>query len=282
MTRTVILHYHLFKNAGTSVDQILQSNFKEAWVTREFPTNTQDNSDQVAEWILSTPEAVAYSTHTALGPVPKIPGLTILTVLMLRDPLARIRSAYRFEARQDADTWGAQLARENDFEGYVTQRLARAGDRQCRNFQTQRLASMVPSLDPGFDPGLDPELERAQAALDTISVLGLVEAFDGMTERLNSVLAPHFPGFHAQAVQANTTHETHKTEADLRTEQVLRAANAQDLALWEAARAKLTQAAAPQETSQKTPPETRQDAALTDPGHSPAPHSLKQGAAGGY
>jgi len=37
--RVKILHYHLFKNAGTSVDAILQSNFPGAWQDREITGN---------------------------------------------------------------------------------------------------------------------------------------------------------------------------------------------------------------------------------------------------
>ena len=50
--RTVILHYHLFKNAGTSVDRLLQRNFPDAWATREF--SGRNNTAQVIEWISQT------------------------------------------------------------------------------------------------------------------------------------------------------------------------------------------------------------------------------------
>ncbi|MEP4699508.1 MAG: hypothetical protein ABJZ79_00005, partial [Parasphingorhabdus sp.] len=86
MTRTILLHYHLFKNAGTSVDHILKANFGDRWVTREFLTNRQDNSAEVAAWIEATPDAVAFSTHTAVGPIPDVPGVRVLSVMMLRDP----------------------------------------------------------------------------------------------------------------------------------------------------------------------------------------------------
>ena len=111
MNRTVILHYHLFKNAGTSVDQILRRNFGDRWVTREFSTAGADNSAEVADWIRANPHAVAFSTHTALGPPPLIEGVNLITVMLLRDPVARIRSVYRFERKQDADTWGTELAK---------------------------------------------------------------------------------------------------------------------------------------------------------------------------
>jgi hypothetical protein len=144
MDRTIILHYHLFKNAGTSLDRILKQNFGDKWVTREFPQNGGNNTEMVADWIRDTPEAIAYSSHTMIGPIPEVAGVRVVSVMLLRDPIERIKSAYRFERKQQADTWGAQLAKEHDFEGYVRARLARPGDRQCRNFQTARLASLCP------------------------------------------------------------------------------------------------------------------------------------------
>lgn len=197
MGRTVILHYHLFKNAGTSLDQVLKRNFGDRWVTREFPMKTDDNSAQVAEWIRSEPDAVAFSTHTALGPIPRIEGVKIITVMLLRDPIARIRSAYRFERKQDADTWGAELAKQHDLEGYVRARLERPKDRQCRNFQTHRLATLV--------PGDGPELDRALAGLRQLSVVGLVDQFDGTLTRLADLIRPDFPDFTWTSVRANTT-----------------------------------------------------------------------------
>ena len=43
-SRTIILHYHLFKNAGTSIDAILKDNFDEKWVTREFESSNSNKN----------------------------------------------------------------------------------------------------------------------------------------------------------------------------------------------------------------------------------------------
>lgn len=191
--RTIILHYHLFKNAGTSVDAILKRNFPDRWVTREFPAMGGNNTPLVEAWIRDTPEAIAYSSHTMMGPIPQIDGVRVISFLLLRDPIERIKSAYRFERTQQADTWGARLAKEHDFEGYVRARLARPGDRQCRNFQTHRLASLM--------PGEGTELDRAKQALKALSVVGRVEAFDEAMERLAAL----YPPFKATSIKSNTS-----------------------------------------------------------------------------
>lgn len=228
MTRTVLLHYHLFKNAGTSVDQVLKQNFGSRWVTAEFPTPPQGNTPAVAEWIRGMPEAVAFSTHTALGPIPRIAGVNLITVMLLRDPLDRIRSAYRFERTQQAETWGAQLAKAHDFRGYVTTRLGRAGDRQCRNFQTHRLASLM--------PGEGSERDRAIAALGQLGVVGLVEDFKGTMRRLAQALRPDFPDFTPSTVRANAARKRPSGPIGPRLRALLEEANAEDRIVLQAAR----------------------------------------------
>jgi hypothetical protein len=204
--RTIILHYHLFKNAGTSVDAILKKNFPGRWVTREFPANGGNNTTLVEDWIRQTPQAIAYSSHTMMGPIPRLEGVRVISVLLLRDPIERIKSAYRFERTQAADTWGAQLAKTHDFEGYVRARLAQPGDRQCRNFQTYRLASLM--------PGEGTELERAKRALGKLTVVGRVEAFDEAMKRLHEIAKENFPAFHIDGIWKNKSQKEHIKVSD--------------------------------------------------------------------
>ena len=226
--RTIILHYHLFKNAGTSVDRVLQDSFPDRWVTREF--SGQSNTSQVEEWIAQSPGAVAFSSHTMMGPLPRVAGVDIVSLIMLRDPIARIRSAYRFEHRQASDNFGAVLARHTDFEGYVRVRLAMPADRQCRNFQTWRLASLV--------PGPETELERATKALEGLSIVGRVDAFGDALGLLKVRLGGVFPEFHYDDVRMNVSgsHATPPEEADA-LGQLLQENNRSDLALLRQVRA---------------------------------------------
>ena len=183
--RTIILHYHLFKNAGTSLDRILRDNFGAAWVTKEFSMAGMNNSADVQDWIAQNPDAIAFSSHTMVGPLPQLAGVNVVPMMLLRDPISRIRSAYKFERNQQAETWGAQLAKENDFGGYVRARLDRPGDRQCRNFQTSRLGSMV----AGKGSELDRALEAAQQ-IHINGVIGLVAKFGDAVELLQKRIKP--------------------------------------------------------------------------------------------
>ena len=223
--RHVILHYHLFKNAGTSLDAVLKRAFPSGWVTAEFPAPGGRNSAALAEWIEANPRAKAFSTHTGRGPLPSVPGVTVFPVVFMREPIARIRSAYRFERRQRADTLGAKLAREHDLEGYVRARLALPHDRQCRDFQTDRLA--------GFEPGRggEFELERALRAVRGLPFVGIVERFDESIRRLARALPRELALPEAGSVHSNRTEASREPLGEgLRA--LLEASNRQDAALY--------------------------------------------------
>ncbi len=197
--RTVVLHYHLFKNGGTSIDSILRANFGEAWITKEFSTAGDDNSKEVADWIQSEPYAVAFSSHTMVGPIPKIPGVRILSLVNLRDPVSRIYSAYRFEREQKVETFGAILARHTTFEGYVRCRLALPHDRQCRDFQTGRLATA--------SKGQGSELDRASRGLEQFDIVGRVEQFDETLNLMHEMLAHYFPDIQVENLHHNKSNQ---------------------------------------------------------------------------
>lgn len=198
--RRVILHYHFFKNAGTSVDKILKANFGQTWREKEgFAAGWRAN--EVADYLLEHPEIAALSSHTALMPVPVLPGVEIFPIIFLRHPIDRVRSIYEFEHTQQADTEGAKMAKRTDVRGYIRWRLKRTGDRAIRNFQCYRLA-LAFLQQQGEQVS---ELERAQKALALLPFLGLVERFDDSIQRLEEWLKPYFPDIACKSTKANVT-----------------------------------------------------------------------------
>lgn len=194
--RNVILHYHYFKNAGTSVDDMLARNLPGAWVTGEF--DGMNNHEAVARWIAANPQASAFSSHTAQFPLPAIEGVRVLPVVFLRHPLDRIASAYAFERKQISESFGARLAKAKDMAGYIRVRLDSPNDMQCRNFQTFRIARLIPG------PRVS-EMDRALDALTRLPFVGLVEDFDASAARMAAWLRRSFPGFQSFTVHKNET-----------------------------------------------------------------------------
>jgi hypothetical protein len=197
--RKLLIHYHLFKNAGTSVDAILNRNFGDRWINTEFPPRGQvDHQEAIRLFIHDNPRLAAISSHTLTLPVPRIDGIEIFPILFVRHPLDRIKSAYEFEGKQHATTVGARIAKELDFAGYVRARMAIPGDGQCRDFQVARLALAVPANEGSAR-------EKALAAADLLPFVGLVEAFAESAQRLQQLVQPMFPEFQSFDVKANVT-----------------------------------------------------------------------------
>lgn len=232
--RPVVIHYHLFKNAGTSVDSTLKANFGATWTSIEREPILTPAA--LRQFLSQRPWVSVVSSHTAQLPPPRLPGTEFIPVLFLRHPLDRVRSIYDFERRQQLDAPAPNKAKEVDLAGYVEWRLRRAeenGDHSIANFQVQRLA---PSGSGGHG------LARAIAAANALEFVGLVEAYEDSIGRLQEVLSARFPRVELRSERANATpgraqsmaERLERLEHDLGTEtfERLRQANTADLALW--------------------------------------------------
>ncbi|SMF95051.1 Sulfotransferase family protein [Methylomagnum ishizawai] len=208
--RKVIVHYHIYKNAGSSVDKILDKNFgRTAWVKWEGNGNNA-SPEALSALITSRTEVIAISSHLADISSPAIDGTDIYPVLFLRHPLDRISSVYNFERRQEKDGPGPNQAKQLDLRSYVEWRLDH--DRLFKNYQTMRLAAWFNNP----EKRLLPELTRALKALAELPFFGLVERFDESILRLESWLKSEFPGFKCESVRDNAT-----SSSDITLEQKL-------------------------------------------------------------
>lgn len=206
--KTVILHYHLFKNAGTSLDAAFKETFSEVngeWVTKEFPAQPMKNREELKQWIIDNPQAKCFSSHTAIFPVPQIEGVKIIPVIFFRHPIDRIASAYSFETTQGGEGFGPTLARNTTLAGYIETRLSLGHDRQCRDFHAHRLATM-------FGEKQSDEGSRAKAAIGSLPFVGVVEKYSESLVRLEELLgAEGFEGIKLKPVEKNVSRGVKKS-----------------------------------------------------------------------
>ena len=236
--RPVVVHYHLFKNAGSSIDRALKDNFGATWAERE--SNHRMPPADLAGFLLENPWVSAFSSHTATMPVPSVEGVDILPIVMLRHPVDRIRSVYEFERRQNVDGIGPNTAKGMTMEAFVAWRLDRFSqmrDRSFVNFQVERMAL-------GGKEGT--ELDRAMATIAGLPFVGVVEIFDQSLERLEGHIRELFPKVRLKAYRQNTSAPA-KASLDERLglfrDQIgvdlydrLTDANEDDMVLWNSAR----------------------------------------------
>ncbi|UTF60038.1 sulfotransferase family 2 domain-containing protein [Gilvimarinus sp. DA14] len=169
--RKVIFHYHLFKNAGTSIDSIFRSLFASGISQeKEFPEGIKRNRACVKAWISEQKSCLYFSSHTAYLPPPRFLFTRVLPIIFVRHPLDRVASVYEFESRSAGSDFGSALARKTDFSGYLNARLAVPLDRQCRNFHAQKLAFM-------YGERHGPDIVRAEKAIRCLPFVGVVDRF---------------------------------------------------------------------------------------------------------
>ena len=209
--RKIILHYHLFKNAGTSIDQILKENFgEERWRSEEFPGPTtniplvlsgRSNFQRVQDWLAEHPDVVVLSSHTAAMPLPDLPATRVFPIVMVRNPVIRLQSSYLFEREQfqsGRHTLTTKIAGQNDLAGYLRGLLELKKQSMARNYASVRLAAAVPGTPERLG-------QRTSEALKLLPFVGVVERFEQSMQVLEHLLKPHFPDFQTLPAWENAT-----------------------------------------------------------------------------
>jgi len=172
--RTVIIHRHIFKNAGTTFDWILKNNFGEAFCNhRDDIPMRKEGEKYLINNLLPHPEIKALSSHHVWFNMPEHPTLELIPVLFLRHPIERIRSVYNFEYQQQSDTPGAAMARKLDFKEYVAWRMREEVAPVIRNFQTRCLLGIKTRK-----PLKQEHLNNALKEVEKQQFVGVVDLFD--------------------------------------------------------------------------------------------------------
>jgi hypothetical protein len=174
LMRLVILHYHIFKNAGSTIEDILDHSFGERFAKLETPAGEGliSNPDLV-RFFDARPNLRAVSSHQVRHPLPEARGYLFFDICFLRDPIDRIRSIYTYfrQKPNPADPM-SELANRTALGDFI------AGMIQdfplfVKNVQVNLLACTGDSDEP--EPrDLDLAIQRMLAT----SFLGVVDCFD--------------------------------------------------------------------------------------------------------
>lgn len=186
--RSIILHHHIFKNAGSTVDAALERQFPGAvgGIEGDTPRSILE-PEALFAFIRDNPGLKVVTSHQARPLLTTPEDLDIFPVLFLRHPLDRALSVYEFERRQDpASGPGAAMASRSGFRDYVRWRLEPGHGAVIRNYQTLFLSARTGDM--RTISAEEDDLVRAMAALRRLPVFGLVEQFDESMKRLAAAL----------------------------------------------------------------------------------------------
>jgi hypothetical protein len=187
--RHVIIHYHLFKNAGTTIAAALQRHFGERFATVEATQpGARFNSQNMLTFLREHPTVAALSSHTLWPPLPEADGMCFHEIVILRDPLDRIRSMYDFYRRSEPTAHRlAPLAKQEPIQSFL-RCVIRDYPYVVNNAQLRMLVAN------GTRKPRRNDLETALTFLRNVTVIGTVEHYNQCLATGEHELRKTFPG----------------------------------------------------------------------------------------
>ena len=241
---TLLTHHHIFKNAGTTVDWILEKNFpgEVLYIEGDEP-GARLNPVKVRAISSDHPNHRAISSHTF--PLPDAGNAWAeIHLVVLRDPIERYHSIYRYERGRMDSTPANLAARELDFGDYCRWWL-NAAPGIWLNWQTRSCTPQWPKArvqDGAARTHWSENLDAALGAITETATVVTVDRFDEGMLLLESALRRIGLEFDASYLRQNVSDAPARQQGrwedllggELHSELV--AANANDFALLAHAR----------------------------------------------
>jgi len=187
--RFVIVHYHVMKNAGTTIVSILEREFGENFydIHRESASDVI-GPEELAAFLLESSGVRAVTSHHIRYPLPKVPSMVLFDCCFIRDPLDRLESLYTFLKTTGDESVMGRLAGTHSLAGFLNGLLEDHPHQVC-NAQTNLLANSGRFTRP---PDVE-DLDRAIRVIQKCALPGLVDRFDESLTVAEYFLKPAFP-----------------------------------------------------------------------------------------
>jgi hypothetical protein len=253
--RRIIVHHHIFKNAGSSIDRALADVLGSRW--RPFDPQIyvdpdadridgkrckeEVNSGALEEFLEANADVDAVSTHQGRAKFRLGASYEKLELSLIRNPVGRALSIWKYERRPDRQaTFESRMAGQANvlsFEDFIKWCLLvrKPPLAPFSNFQVRAL-----SANPMWEGRVTySDLDRANEYVTRIGCVGIVERFEWTLELFNRRLQAFIPGVELRSFHVNsssTARESGDEEArhllTKETYELLLEANALDLALY--------------------------------------------------
>jgi|GEM_PF-670948 tetratricopeptide (TPR) repeat protein len=223
MQRDILIHIHIFKNAGTSFDFALREHFGEAFVDhRDDRALIEGRQEYLVDFLDKNPDIKAFSSHSIHFIPQDTDRYRFIPVYFLRHPIERIRSVYSFEKKQrSAGTEGSKKAKELGFDEYIEWYMRDDSPATIRNAQTIFLS--------GDGPGphsMEKKFEIAKERLAESDVLiGVVDRYDDSMIYFEEKLKSYFPDIDLSYIRKNITDDKMDMDVSQKAEMLLERLN---------------------------------------------------------
>jgi len=197
--RPVILHFHIFKNAGISIEWTLEKNFLKKYSMEAYGTPfTQIMSmEAVIKFLKENTEISVFSSQNIRFPIPSDPSFNFIPIVFIRHPIDRAFSVYNFIRRNPETQPASKEARSMDLSEFIQWNL----DKRSRMLDDCQLTVLS-------DNNLKNDDERFLSALKRIKqcpILGVVDRFDESMVLAEEHLKTYFVGLDLAYLKQNVT-----------------------------------------------------------------------------
>lgn len=186
--RNIIVHCHMFKNAGSTLDWSLERHFEQSFCDHRDDEPMRDEEGYLERYLIENDGLKAISSHHVLPPYPENNAFNIIPAFLLRHPIDRIGSVYEFEKKQDATTPGAIHAKKYSLEEYVIWRMRPDVGATIRSFQVRYCSGGIKRA--VIDQS---DFDKAVTSLQNTPLVGIVEKYDESMVIYEEALKPYFP-----------------------------------------------------------------------------------------
>jgi hypothetical protein len=208
LPRHVLLHFHMFKNGGSTIETILEREFSSRFATvhGSQATSVLDGHD-IAAFLGARPNIAALSSHHVRYPLPSIRRTVLFDCCFLRHPLDRLQSVYTFLRASGSESEDPilVLARSAGPREFMI-RLLEEFPHLVGNAQTLLLANGGAFTRPMDET----DLAHAKETLRRMALPGLVGIFDESLVAAEHFLGPPFPELRLHYVAQNVNRPLHR------------------------------------------------------------------------
>ncbi|HWE52354.1 MAG TPA: hypothetical protein VG273_21340 [Bryobacteraceae bacterium] len=209
--RFVFVHYHIFKNGGTTLESILRRQFGEGFTALEGAADDSIlTGEDLAEFLTIHPEITAISSHQLRYPKPSVPRTVIFDCCFLRHPLDRLMSVYTYFRGIESPDRLCYRARRQSPREFMEQTLQES-PHLISNVQVTLLASGGAF----FRPASERDLDRATEIFCDMALPGLVDMFPESLVAAEYFLKPAFPEIRLEHVPHNVSRKPVRRHAAL-------------------------------------------------------------------
>jgi len=209
--RKVIVHYHLFKNAGTSFDDSLKSVFGESWFSfEEGAIQGKIPPNLISNFIINNPNIKVISSHSLTTPlINNSVHFEVIPVIFIRHPIDRAYSAYLFEVKKQNKYNNSKMK----FKEYIDLLLLEKNKNAIENFQAIHLFN---DLYDGINYNIKniSNDELANKAIDRLRAFksfGVVDEYSTFIKAFEANFKAYFPDLKIDLKYSNAMQDNNLT-----------------------------------------------------------------------